>query len=116
MVLERLFGVLAGLVVGGLALFVAGQLVHGEQSDVDHAFWTAVAGSLVWTALAWVPIAGPFLLAPLGWLGVIRYRYPGGWGHAVTVAVVAWGVAMGGLFVLQVLGLPAFDAVGIPLA
>lgn len=114
MVLATIVGFVLGLFVGGLALFVAGQLVHGEHHDVGHALWTAVLGSLVWTLLAWVPLVGPFLLAPLGWLGVIRWRYRGGWVHAITIAVVAWLVAMGALVVLDAAGLPAFDAVGIP--
>jgi len=113
MVLAQLLGLVLGLFVGGLALFVAAQLVHGEQDDVAHATWTAVLGSVVWTVLAWIPLVG-VLLAPLGWLGVLRYRYPGGWAHAITVAVVAWLVAMGALVVLNALGLPAFDAVGVP--
>jgi hypothetical protein len=114
MVLGTVVGLLIGLAVGAIGLFVAGQLVHGEQGDVEHATWTAIIGSVVWTVLAWIPIVGPFLLAPLAWLGVIRWRYPGSWAHAITVAVVAWLVAMAALLVLNALGLPAFDAVGIP--
>lgn len=113
MVLVTLLAHALGLVVGALALFVAAQLVHGEQNDVGHAAWTAVVGSVVWTVLAWVPLIG-VLLAAVGWLGVIRWRYPGSWAHAVTVAAVAWLAALGGLFVLNALGLPVFDAVGIP--
>lgn len=105
-------GWLLGLVVGGFALFVAGQLVHGG-GNLEHGLWTAFAGAVVWAVLSWVPLVG-FLLAPLGWVGVIRWRYPGDWGHTISITVVAWLVALGGLYVLQVLGLGGFDAVGIP--
>ena len=113
-ILGSVVGWVLGLVVGGLALFVSGQLVHGGQGDVEHGLVTALIGTVVWGLLSWVPLLG-FLLAPLGWVGVIKWRYPGDWSHAITVAVVAWLVALGGLFVLNVLGLGGFDAVGIPL-
>lgn len=107
-------GWLLGLVVGGFALFVAGQFVAGE-GDVEHALGTALVGTVVWAVLSWIPVVG-ILLAPLGWLGVVKVRYPGDWADAITVAVVAWLVALAGLFVLSVLGLGGFDAVGVPFA
>lgn len=105
---------IVGLLVGGFALFVAGQFVGG-QGDVEHALWSAAIGAVVWAVLSWVPVVG-FLLAPVGWIAVIKWRYPGDWAHAVTVAVVAWFVALVGLFVLETLGIGGFGAVGIPLA
>jgi hypothetical protein len=115
MVIGTIVGVVLSLLVGALGLFVGGQLVHGGERTVSHALWTAVGGSLVWTVLAWVPILGPFVLAPLAWLGVVRWRYPGSWSETIAVAVVAWLTAMAGVLVLTALGLPAVDVVGIPL-
>jgi hypothetical protein len=115
MVLASILGVLLSLLMGALGLFVGGQLVHGGDRTVRHALWTAVGGSLVWTVLAWIPLVGPFLLAPLAWLGVVKWRYPGSWTETITVAVVAWVTAMAGVLVLSALGLPAVDVVGIPL-
>lgn len=112
-IIGSLVGWLLGLFVGGLALFVAGQLVHGGQGNVEHSLWTALIGTVAWGVLSWVPLVG-VLLAPVAWIAVIKWRYPGDWAHAITVAVVAWLVALGGLFVLDVFGLGGFDAVGIP--
>lgn len=105
---------LLGLIVGGVALFAAGQLVHGDHGDLSHGLWTALAGTVVWAVLSWIPLVG-ILLAPIGWIAVINLRYPGDWGDAITTAVVAWLIALAGLFVLSVIGVDGFGVVGIPL-
>lgn len=45
---------------------------------------------------------------------MINARYPGGWGNAIAIALVAWLAAVAVLYVLAVLGVATFEAVGVP--
>ena len=45
---------------------------------------------------------------------VINYRYPGGWGNAIGIALVAWIASLVVLYILGILGVTAFDAMGVP--
>lgn len=113
-IVGNLVGWLVGLFVGGLALFVAAELVGAGNNDLEYGLVTALVGAVVWAVLSLVPLVG-WLLAPVGWVGVINWRYPGDWQQAVVVAVVAWVVALVVLYVLGALGLGGLSAVGIPL-
>jgi hypothetical protein len=63
--------------------------------------------------LGWIPLLGP-LLALFAYVTVINLRYPGGYGNAVAIALVAWLASLGVLYLLALAGLTAFDAVGVP--
>ena len=116
MVLATLTALLVSLLIGGLALFIAAMIVHRERAgDYSHAIITALIGALVWALLAWIPLVG-VLLALLGWIAVINFRYPGSWGRATVHAIVAWIAAIVIVLALDFL-IPAFgfwEALGVP--
>jgi len=59
------------------------------------------------------PLLG-ILLMLIVWVGVINWRYPGGWGSAVAIGFVAWIVAVGIVYLFAVVGLVTPDVLGIP--
>jgi hypothetical protein len=100
------------LLVGGLAIYASASLVMDIQ-NYSHAVITALVGALAWGLTAWIPLFGP-VIALIVWIGVINWRYPGGWVDAAIIGVVAWLAALVILFVLNsVLGL-GVGAFGVP--
>ncbi|MCH7660719.1 MAG: hypothetical protein IH933_09120, partial [Euryarchaeota archaeon] len=100
------------LLVGGLAIYLSANIVMDVQ-DYSHAVITAFIGAVAWALAAWIPLVGP-LLALIVWIGVINWRYPGGWVTAAIIGVIAWLAALALLFVLNsVLGL-GVAAFGVP--
>lgn len=100
------------LLIGGLAIYASASLVIDVQ-NYSYAVITALIGAIAWGLTAWIPLFGP-ILALIVWIGVINWRYPGGWIDAVIIGVVAWLAALVLLFVLNAalgLGVGAF---GIP--
>ena len=113
-VVDALVSFVIALLVGGLAIYLAARAVVGVD-DYDHALVTAVLGALAWALTAWVPLLGP-LLALVVWIGVIRWRYPGGWVTAGLIGLGAWLVALLILFVVNSvfqLGIGAFGVPGV---
>jgi hypothetical protein len=108
------FGV--SLLIGAFGINVGARLLTGVN-DYWYAIVTALIASAVWVVVelffGWVPLLGP-LLALGAYIGVIDYRYPGGWLKAIGIALVAWLASLVVLFVLGVLGLASFGAMGIP--
>lgn len=103
-----------GLLVGGLAIFIAAAVVTGTR-DYGHAVFTALFGAIVWALatllLSWVPLIGEFM--PLiAWVWLIRRRYDVSWVQAGIVGFVAWASAVLVLAVLPFAGVT--DAVGVP--
>ncbi|WP_144796458.1 hypothetical protein [Halorubrum depositum] len=103
-----------GLLVGGLAIFVAAAVVTGTR-DYEHAVFTALFGAIVWALaalfLSWLPLIGEFM--PLvAWVWLIRRRYGVSWLHAGVIGFVAWAAAVLVLALLPFAGVT--DAVGIP--
>lgn len=101
------------LLVGGLAIYVAASLVTGER-DYSHALVTAVVGAVAWALTSWIPLVGP-VVALVVWVGVINWRYEGGWVKAATIGVLAWLAAAVILLVVNVafgLGIGAFGVPG----
>ncbi|MFC5134830.1 MULTISPECIES: hypothetical protein [Haloferacaceae] len=109
-----LIAFLVGLLVGGLAIFVAAGVVTGTR-DYGHAVFTALVGAFVWGVselfLSWVPVVGD-LIPLLAWIWVIRSRYDTSWLHAGIIGFIAWGAAVLVLAVLPLVGIT--DAVGVP--
>ncbi|MFP9192378.1 hypothetical protein [Natronosalvus vescus] len=100
------------LLVGGLAIYFAAGVVVDADS-YSHAVVTAILGAFGWALTAWIPLFGP-LIALLVWIGVINWRYPGGWVTAAMIGGLAWLSALVILFVLDgVLGL-GVGAFGVP--
>lgn len=112
MVLGSVVAFVVALLVGGLAIYLSANVVMDVQ-DYSHAVITALVGAIAWGLTAWIPLFGP-VLALIVWIGVINWRYPGGWVDAAIIGVVAWLAALALLFVLNsVLGL-GVGAFGVP--
>jgi hypothetical protein len=105
------------LLVGGVAFYASARfLVYRDRyghGDVGHAVLTAVLGALAWAIPSQIPLVGT-LLAFVGWLAVVRFRYPGGWLKTVTLAAAAWAVAVLLAALLALVGLGPVSAVGVP--
>lgn len=103
---------LVALLVGGLAIYVSARLV-ADVDDYSHAVITALLGAIGWAIASLVPVIGS-ILALVVWVGVIKWRYPGGWVKAAIIGGVAWVSALVILFVLNsVFGL-GIGAFGVP--
>lgn len=102
------------LLVGGLAIYVSADLIV-DVRNYSHAVITALLGAIAWALTAWIPLFGP-LIALVAWVGVINWRYPGGWVKAAVIGLVAWFCALAILFILNSifnLGVGAFGVPGV---
>lgn len=104
------------LLVGALAIYIGARVVV-DAEDYSYAIVTAFVGAIVWVIVAalvgWIPLLGP-ILALVAWIGVINWRYPGGWVDAALIGFVAWITSLVVLWLLGTFGLLAFDAFGVP--
>ena len=100
------------LLVGGLAIYISARVVV-DVDDYGYAVVTAIVGAVGWAVTSWIPLVGP-LVALVVWVGVINWRYPGGWTKAAIIGVGAWLSALLLLLVVNsVLGL-GIGAFGVP--
>jgi hypothetical protein len=84
-----------------------------DVDDYGHAVVTAIVGAVGWAVTSWIPLVGP-LMALVVWVGVINWRYPGGWTQAAIIGLGAWLSALLLLLVVNtVLGL-GIGAFGVP--
>ncbi|WP_338728067.1 hypothetical protein [Haladaptatus sp. DJG-WS-42] len=111
-VIDSLIVFVVGLLVGGFGLYV-GARVLTDMDDYGHAVVTALIGAVVWAILSFIPLIGT-LLALIAYIGVVNWRYPGEWGSAIGIALVAWVTATIVLFFLSTLGILSLGAIGIP--
>ncbi|MDQ2055019.1 MULTISPECIES: hypothetical protein [Halobellus] len=115
--LEGLVVFAVSLLIGGAAIHVAAEHVVSRRRTAsltfEHAILTALLGAVVWALLAWIPLVGS-LLALAGWVSVIRWRYPGGWVKAGVTGAAAWAAAVVTLAALELLGISAVSALGVP--
>jgi len=114
--LERLVVFAVSLLVGASAIHVASLYVYRDREKylrLKYAVVTALLGALAWALLSWVPLLGA-ALALLGWVAVVRYRYPGGWTRAALTGVIAWALAVVVLAALSLVGLDGVSAFGVP--
>ncbi|MDQ2055908.1 hypothetical protein [Halobellus sp. H-GB7] len=100
------------LLIGGLAIYVSARVVV-DVDDYGHAVITAVLGAIGWALTAWIPLIGP-LIALVVWIGVINWRYPGGWVKAAMIGVVAWLAALIILLLVNSVLRLGVGAFGIP--
>jgi hypothetical protein len=102
------------LLVGGLAIYLSARFVV-DVDDYGHAVVTAFLGAVGWALTSWVPLIGP-LVALVVWVGVINWRYPGGWTKAAVIGVGAWLSALVILLLVNSvfgLGIRAFGIPGV---
>jgi hypothetical protein len=104
------------LLVGATGVYVGARVATGARG-FGRAVVTALVGSVVWSVvgflLGWVPLLGP-VLALVAYVGVVNWRYPGGWLTAAVVAGVAVAASFVVLAALGTLGLVGVDALGVP--
>lgn len=124
LLLAPLVGPVEGLVVFTASLLVGGAAIHVAADRVvyrddpgglsyEHAVVTALLGAVAWALLSWIPLVGS-LVALVGWVGVIRWRYPGGWRDAAVTGAAAWAAAVVALAALELLGVGGVSALGVP--
>ena len=104
------------LLIGGLGIYAGARILTNARS-YSHALITALIGAVVWAVtaffLGWIPLLGP-LLVLVAYIAVVNWRYPGGWATAAGISLVAWLTAVAVLYILGVLNVVAFSAVGVP--
>ena len=114
--LDTIVAFVVSLLVGALGIYLGARILT-DVEDYTYAIVTALIASLVWTIVAffvgWVPLLGP-LLALIAYVGVINYRYPGGWLDSIGIALIAWIASIAVLYVLALLNLSTFSAIGVP--
>ena len=111
-IIGSLVAFVIALLIGGLAIYSSARFVI-DVDDYSRAVLTAFLGAIGWALTAWIPLIGP-LIALVVWVGVINWRYPGGWTKAAIIGLGAWISALVILFVVNsVLGI-GIGAFGIP--
>ncbi|MFC6766229.1 hypothetical protein [Natrinema soli] len=105
------------LLVGTIGILAGARLVLDRDASFVNAAVTALIGAVAWAVtsffVGWIPLLG-ILLMLIVWVGVINWRYPGGWGSAVAIGFVAWIVAVGIVYLFAVVGFVTPDVLGIP--
>jgi len=108
---------IVNLLIGTAAIYAGARLIIDADTGVGRAAVTALLGALAWALVSffvgWIPLLGP-LLTLLAWIGVINWQYPGGWGAAAGIGLIAWLIAVAALVALSSLGLIGFEALGVP--
>jgi len=100
------------LLAGGLAIYFSARFVV-DVDDYGRAVVTALLGALAWALTSWIPLVGS-LVALVVWIGVINWRYPGGWVRAAVIGVGAWVAALVVLFVVNAVFGLGVGAFGVP--
>ena len=116
-VLDSIVFFLVSLVLGTIGIYAGVRLVIDRDVGYLNAAITALIGALVWGLVSffvgWIPLLGPLLMLVI-WVGVINWRYPGGWVAAAGIGLVAWIVVFVVVYLLATVGLITPDALGIP--
>ncbi len=116
-ILDSLVIFLVSLILGTIGIYAGVRLVADRDVSYVNAAITALLGALAWGIVSFfvgfIPIIGA-LLALVIWVGVINWRYPGGWITAAGIGFVAWLVVIVVTYLLATLGLITPDALGIP--
>ncbi|QLG64219.1 hypothetical protein [Halorarum salinum] len=114
--IDSLIVFVVSLLIGALGIYVGARVITGTD-DYTYAIVTALIGAIVWAVVGfvfgWIPFLGP-LLVLIAYLAVINWRYPGGWLDAVGITLVAWVSVFVVLYVLALLNVATFEALGVP--
>jgi hypothetical protein len=111
-IIESAIAFVVGLLIGALGIYVGARVIV-DYEDYTYAIVTALIATLVWILLGWIPLLGP-ILALIAYIAIINWRYPGGWLQAIGIALIAWIAAFVVLYVLAVVGITSFSAIGVP--
>ena len=114
MVLGLIVSFVVALLIGGFGIYVGASFVV-DVEDYGRAVETALYGAIAWALTSWIPLVGS-LIALIVWVGVINWRYPGGWKRAAIIGLIAWVSALVILAVLNTvfrLGIGAFGVPGV---
>ena len=115
---DSIIGFVVSLLIGAAGIYLGASILT-DVEDYTYAIVTALIASLVWFVVAfflgWIPLLGA-LLALIAYIAVINYRYPGGWLDAIGIALIAWIATLVILYVLALLGITTFSAIGVPNA
>lgn len=113
---DSILVLVVSLLIGALGIYIGARLV-AHHDDYTYAVITAAIGAVVWAVVAfflgWIPFLGP-LLALVAYVGVINYRYPGGWVNAIIISLIAWLAVVVVLYILAIFGVTSFEAIGVP--
>lgn len=109
---DRPFTFVGSVLIGGVAIH-AGALIASDVESYAHAVLTALLGAFVRALLEPVPVFGG-LLAMVAWIAVVRWRYTGGWLRAGATGIAAWAAAVVVLAALDLFGVGALSALGVP--
>ena len=105
------------LLIGTVAILTGARLLVDTDASVVNAALTALLGAGAWAISSvfvdWVPLLGVLLMLVI-WIGVINWRYPGGWGTAAGIGLLAWIVAVAIVYGFAMVGVLEADALGIP--
>ncbi|WP_336343564.1 hypothetical protein [Halalkalicoccus ordinarius] len=116
-IISAVFVFLVSLLIGTAAIHLGAQVMIDRDTGFLRAAVTALIGAIVYTLVGffvgWIPLLGPLLML-LVWIGVINLQYPGGWGTAIGIGLIAWIVAILILFALNTLGIITPEALGVP--
>lgn len=104
------------LLVGALGIYLGARIIT-DHEDYTYAIVTALLGAIIWSVVGflfgWIPLLGP-LLVLIAYVAVINYRYPGGWGSAILIALIAVIASLLVLYILALVGIGGFEAIGVP--
>lgn len=116
-IISAVFVFLISLLIGTAAIHLGAQVMIDRDTGFLRAAVTALIGAIVYTLvgffLGWIPFLGPLLML-IAWIGIINLQYPGGWGTAIGIGLIAWIVAILILFALNTLGIITPEALGVP--
>lgn len=115
-IVDSIIAFVVSLLIGALGIYLGASILT-DVEDYTYAIVTALIASIVWIVIAvlvgWIPFLGA-LLALLAYITVINYRYPGGWLDAIGIALIAWIATLVILYVLAMLNITTFSAIGVP--
>ncbi|WP_458206271.1 hypothetical protein [Haladaptatus sp. NG-SE-30] len=107
-------GFVVNLLIGALGIYIGARVVTGTD-DYGYALITAIVGSIIGVIVAFIFgwLFG-WIVVLVAWIWVINWRYPGGWGNAIGIGLIAWLSVVGITYVLVTLEILTSKMLGIP--